>query len=477
MKALYDVASQDGRILFVGTKFQALDIVASEAVRCGQYYVNDRWLGGMLTNWNTVSSSIKTLIQYEKILNDEDSILTKKELGNIEKKRKKLDKELGGIREMGAVPDILFIIDTNKEHIAVKEAKKLGIPVVGVLDTNSDPDDIAYPISGNDDSRKSIELYCKLAADSILAGIESSLTRSRVKDDELIQEKEGGIVQTKKKRMKDETEREVIVRLGLSDCKKALEECDGDIKKAVDRLRTIGFAKADKKSDRVASDGLIAMCLAKNYGVLVKVNCETDFVARNEKFIALVSNLASIACQERCTSLDELKNAKYEDVGTVQEAIISGTSVLGEKLELSNLCYLETKDGIIAGYVHGDMHGLGKIGALVALQSSGDKQEIGKQIAMHVVAMKPEALSIDDLDQEKLNNERSIIEEQVKSLNKPEEVAKKIVDGRMAKYYEEVVLLEQKFIKDDKMKIADFIESSAVKLANYKLLTLDGANK
>ncbi|WP_264375404.1 MULTISPECIES: translation elongation factor Ts [unclassified Wolbachia] len=265
--------------------------------------------------------------------------------------------------------------------------------------------------------------------------------------------------------------------LGLSDCKKALEECDGDIKKAVDRLRTIGFAKADKKSDRVASDGLIAMCLAKNYGVLVKVNCETDFVARNEKFIALVSNLASIACQERCTSLDELKNAKYEDVGTVQEAIMSGTSVLGEKLELSNLCYLETKDGIISGYVHGDMHGLGKIGALVALQSSGDKQEIGKQIAMHVVAMKPEALSIDDLDQEKLNNERSIIEEQVKSLNKPEEVAKKIVDGRMAKYYEEVVLLEQKFIKDDKMKIADFIESSAVKLANYKLLTLDGANK
>ncbi|WP_143689083.1 30S ribosomal protein S2 [Wolbachia endosymbiont of Nilaparvata lugens] len=211
MKALYDVASQDGRILFVGTKFQALDIVASEAVRCGQYYVNDRWLGGMLTNWNTVSSSIKTLIQYEKILNDEDSVLTKKELGNIEKKRKKLDKELGGIREMGAVPDILFIIDTNKEYIAVKEAKKLGIPVVGVLDTNSDPDDIAYPISGNDDSRKSIELYCKLAADSILAGIESSLTRSRVKDDELIQEKEGGIVQTKKKRMKDETEREVIV--------------------------------------------------------------------------------------------------------------------------------------------------------------------------------------------------------------------------------------------------------------------------
>ncbi|MDM8334815.1 30S ribosomal protein S2 [Wolbachia pipientis] len=203
MKALYNVASQGGRILFVGTKFQALDIIASEAVRCGQYYVNYRWLGGMLTNWETVSSSIKTLTQYEKILNDESSVLTKKELGNIEKKRQKLDKALGGIREMGATPDILFIIDTNKEHIAVKEAKKLGIPTVAILDTNSNPDDITYPVPGNDDSRKSIELYCRLAADFILAGIESSLARSGVKvgdikGDEFIKGKEDGVVQTEK---------------------------------------------------------------------------------------------------------------------------------------------------------------------------------------------------------------------------------------------------------------------------------------
>lgn len=217
MKALYEVASQGGRILFVGTKFQALDIIASEAVRCGQYYVNYRWLGGMLTNWGTVSSSIKTLIQYEKMLNDENSVLTKKELGNIEKKRQKLDKALGGIREMGAIPDILFIIDTNKEHIAVKEAKKLGIPIVAVLDTNSDPDDITYPIPGNDDSRKSIELYCRLAADFILTGIESSLARSGVKvgdikDDEFIREKGDNIVQTKKVHGKiyKEDEKEVV---------------------------------------------------------------------------------------------------------------------------------------------------------------------------------------------------------------------------------------------------------------------------
>ncbi|MGL9682014.1 MAG: translation elongation factor Ts [Wolbachia sp.] len=269
--------------------------------------------------------------------------------------------------------------------------------------------------------------------------------------------------------------------LGLNDCKKALEECNGDVKKAINKLRTIRLAKTDKKFDRVTSDGLIAMHLAKNRSVLIELNCETDFVAKNEKFIELISNLALIAYQERCTSVDELKNAKYQDIGTVQEAIINGTSVLGEKLELGKLCYLEAQNGIVAGYVHGDVRGLGKIGALVALQSSADKsrlQEVGRQIAMHVVAMKPEALSIDDLDQAKLSNERSIIEEQVKSLNKPEELIKKIVDGQMAKYYEEVVLLEQKFIRDDKMKISDFIKvsessvNSTVKLSDYKLLIL-----
>uniref|UniRef100_A0A1B0FJ91 Elongation factor Ts, mitochondrial n=1 Tax=Glossina morsitans morsitans TaxID=37546 RepID=A0A1B0FJ91_GLOMM len=221
---------------------------------------------------------------------------------------------------MGAISDILFIIDTNKEHIAVKEAKKLGIPIVAILDTNSDPDGITYLIPGNDDSRKSIELYCKLATDSILAGIESSLAKSGVRIDDIRkdQEKEDGIVQTKRRRSKvykEEEETEITnpndlrglrdrTGLGLRDCKKALEERDGDIKKAVDKLRTIGFAKADKKCDRIASDGPVAMCLNENYGALVELNCETDFVARNEKFIKLVSNLASIAHQERCTSVD-----------------------------------------------------------------------------------------------------------------------------------------------------------------------------
>ncbi len=290
-------------------------------------------------------------------------------------------------------------------------------------------------------------------------------------------------------KMNQDSIRELRGRTGLSlsDCKKALEECDGSIKKAIDRLRTIGLTKADKKIDRGTLDGLVAMYLNKNRGVLIELNCETDFVARNEKFIELISNLVSIAYQNRCTSVGDLKSAEYEGIGTVQEAIINNTSVFGEKVELSKLCYLEIKDGVIAGYVHGDsdIPNLGKTGALVALQSLGDQlklQEIGKQIAMHIVAMKPEALSIDDLGYTKLNNERSIVEEQVNSLNKPEEVTKRIVDGRMVKYYEEVVLLEQKFIKDNRIKISDFIKlselsvNSSIKLSDYKLFILGNKN-
>ncbi|WFW29788.1 MAG: translation elongation factor Ts [Wolbachia endosymbiont of Menacanthus eurysternus] len=274
--------------------------------------------------------------------------------------------------------------------------------------------------------------------------------------------------------------------LGLGDCKKTLEECDGDIERAIDKLRVVGFAEAaNKRFNSKKVNGLIAMHLTENRGVLIELNCETDFVARNEKFMELVSNLVLIASQESCSSIDELKNVKYynndNSTITVQEVIINSISVFGEKLELSRLCYLEVQNGIVAGYVHGGLCGFGRIGALVALRSSCNKlklQEIGKQIAMHIVAMKPEALSIDGLDHVKLNSERSMIEKYVKSLNKSEEVEDKIISDRLAKYYEEVVLLEQKFIMDDKKKVSDFIRSkeldvnSTIKLSDYKLLIL-----
>lgn len=175
LKVLKDVAAKGGRVLFVGTKKSANEVIAEQANRCGQYYVNHRWLGGMLTNFKTISASLQTLKKYEDLLADEEVSISKKERLEIDRKREKLDLVLGGIRSMGGKPDVVFIIDTNLEKIAVQEANKLGVPIVAILDTNSNPDGIEYPVPGNDDSRKSIELYARLAADAVLAGIQEGL--------------------------------------------------------------------------------------------------------------------------------------------------------------------------------------------------------------------------------------------------------------------------------------------------------------
>lgn len=178
LKAVRDVVAKNGRVLFVGTKRQAGSIIAEEAKRCGQYYVNHRWLGGMLTNWNTVSVSIKTLRSLEEQLQDKELQISKKERLTLDRHREKLELSLGGIREMGGLPNIIFIVDTNKEKIAVQEASKLGIPIIAVVDTNSDPDGITYPIPGNDDATRAIQLYCKLVADAALSGLGQSLAKS-----------------------------------------------------------------------------------------------------------------------------------------------------------------------------------------------------------------------------------------------------------------------------------------------------------
>lgn len=181
MVAVRDVVAGGGRVLFVGTKRQASDCVAEAAKRCGQYYVNHRWLGGMMTNWQTISGSIRRLKELdEKLAGNELAGMTKKELLNLTRERDKLERALGGIREMGGQPDILVVIDTNKEGIAVNEAGNLNIPVIAILDSNSDPKGITFPVPGNDDAIRAIELYCELIANSALDGIQASVAKSGV---------------------------------------------------------------------------------------------------------------------------------------------------------------------------------------------------------------------------------------------------------------------------------------------------------
>ena len=174
-----DIAANGGRVLFVGTKRAAGEIIAESAKKCGQYYVNHRWLGGMLTNWKTISNSIRTLRDLENQLSsDESRGLTKKELLNLTRQRDKLELALGGIKEMGGRPDMLVIIDTNKEEIAINEAHKLGIPIAAIVDSNSNPMNIDFPIPGNDDAMRAIQLYCDLFSGAVLDGLQQEMTTS-----------------------------------------------------------------------------------------------------------------------------------------------------------------------------------------------------------------------------------------------------------------------------------------------------------
>ena len=178
--AVRDVAAKGGRVLFVGTKRQAAEPVAEAAKRCAQYYMNNRWLGGTLTNWRTVSGSIARLRELETILANGGEGRVKKELLNLQREKDKLELSLGGIKDMGSIPDIMFVIDTNKEAIAIQEARKLNIPIIAILDTNSDPDGITYPVPGNDDAARTIQTYCDLIADAVLDGLAAGASASGI---------------------------------------------------------------------------------------------------------------------------------------------------------------------------------------------------------------------------------------------------------------------------------------------------------
>jgi len=180
LQAVRDTVAGGGRVLFVGTKRQAQEPIAEAAKRCGQYYVNHRWLGGMLTNFKTISQSIKRLKDVDEKLSAGASGFTKRELLELTRDRDKLERALGGIKEMGGLPNIIFVIDTNKEAICVQEANTLKIPVVAILDSNSSPDGIAYPVPGNDDAMRAIHTYCELFSGAVLDGLQAELAASGV---------------------------------------------------------------------------------------------------------------------------------------------------------------------------------------------------------------------------------------------------------------------------------------------------------
>jgi elongation factor Ts len=252
---------------------------------------------------------------------------------------------------------------------------------------------------------------------------------------------------------------------GMMDCKAALTETAGDLEAAVDWLRKKGLAAAAKRAGRVASQGLIGLAAAGRRGALVEVNSETDFVARNQDFQSLVRAVAELAL-EAGGDLDRLQRASLPDGGrAVADEITNAVAVIGENINLRRSAAIEVGEGVVGTYVHGALApGLGTIGVLVGLQSAGDPERLaalGKQLAMHVAAARPQAVTVDSLDAATLQRERAIYAEQARGGGKPDNIVDKIVEGRLRKFYEEAVLLEQAFVIDPDLKVADAIDRVA----------------
>src|SRR5436190_454969 len=333
-----DLTAQGGQMLFVGTKKQAQDAIREEAERCGAFYVNTRWLGGMLTNFHTIKQSIDRLKKLEDMLEDAQVVqaLTKKEIGGMRHEREKLLSSLGGIKGLRKLPDALFVIDPKKEEIAVKEANKLGIPVVAVVDTNCDPDRIDYKIPGNDDAIRAIRLFCAAVAEAVIEGRN------------LYEERQRG----------------------------AGGEAAGDGEKAIRILRERGLAKAARKATRAATDGAIGAYIHPpgKIGVLIEVNCETDFVAKTPEF-----------------------------------------------------------------------------------------QQLVKDLAMQVAASSPRYLSREEVPAAELETEREIYRKQALQSGKPEKVIERIVEGQVERFYKDVCLLEQPFLKQPERTVKEIVQEAIVR--------------
>jgi len=263
---------------------------------------------------------------------------------------------------------------------------------------------------------------------------------------------------------------------GMMDCKKALTESGGDLEAAIDWLRKKGLSAASKKSGRIAAEGLVAVATAPLKAAMVEVNAETDFVARNEAFQVFVETVAKIAL-EVGDDLETIKAAAYPGTGrTVAEELVHMVATIGENMNLRRAKVLQVKSGVVASYMHQALRpGVGKIGVLAAVEGDGELavlETLGRQIGMHVAATRPEALDTDSVTPEALAREKAVLIEQARASGKPEAILEKMVEGRIRKYYEEVVLLEQVWVHDGESRVRAVVKKAGASLIGFERFAL-----
>jgi elongation factor Ts len=257
---------------------------------------------------------------------------------------------------------------------------------------------------------------------------------------------------------------------GMMDCKKALVESDGDMQGAIDWLRKKGLSAAAKKSGRVASEGLVGIALAPGKVAMVEINAETDFVARNEAFQGFVETVAKIALTTG-ENVEALKAAAYPETGrNVADELVHLVATIGENMTVRRVAVIEVPGGVAASYIHGALKpGLGKIGVIVGLEGKADEgiEALGRQIGMHVAATRPDALSVTEVDPAALEREKNVLSDQARASGKPEAIIEKMVEGRIKKYYEDVVLLEQVWVHDGESKVKAVVEKAGARITRF----------
>lgn len=526
-EAIRNVVLKGKPVLFVGTKKQARASIQKEAERCNQFYVNNRWLGGMLTNFSTIRKSVARLKKIERMESDGTfDLITKKERLGLLKEKEKLEKNLKGIKDMENLPGILFVIDSKKEAIAVAEANKLKIPVVAVVDTNCNPDLVDYPIPGNDDAIRAINLFCSIiatacidadnqVASNIFSEEEEPIDLNEKilenvdninKDKELFEEEEEEmIIKEKVEKVKDEESQkdtnleqnvncknnkkskdqnievkdkidenkknnnnskgdksmnisaETVKKLrditgaGMMECKKALVDAQGNMDDAIRILKEKGLADAKKRADRETKEGGVFIKQEKNDIALIQIGSETDFVSNSKVF--------KDGAEKILNKVIESKNEDPKDYTDFVQEIISQTK---ENVELKVIKFIQTKDNEFSStYIHGN----NKIGVVTIfeidkpeLKESEEVKEFGLNIAMHIAASSPFYIEEKDIPEKEKEEQKAIFIKQMAGTDKPANVIENIVKGKLSKYFSEICLSEQRYVKDDKLTINKYIE-------------------
>ena len=494
-----DLVADGGTILFVGTKKQTQGPVAEYAEACNMPFVNQRWLGGMLTNFSTVSGRVKRMQELRAMQAAGDfEGMPKREALQHTRELEKLSRNLGGIADLDRLPNAVFVIDTKKEHIAVTEARKLGLPVVAVVDTNCDPDVIDYVIPGNDDAIRSGSLMCRVIADAVVEG--RFIAEHRRKNAPPAPEESGPSSAPRPRRAqaaaaaaaappaapaaapaaactrcragragragrqpragrgglivasftaKDVQTLRQMTGAGILDCRNALEETGGDIEEAAKLLREKGLAGAAKRSDREAAEGAVAVARSGDAAAVVELRCETDFVAKAEEFVALTNELAALVA------------AKGEDAATeLNDAIDGLRSTLKENISVGRVRRLVAESGqIIDTYLHLQA---GRGVNAVAVVIEGGTDELAHDIAVHIAFTKPAYLSRDEVPEAEVAAERETLTTISRNEGKPEAAMEKIVEGRMTGWFKERVLLDQAYVRDEKQTIAGMLGSARI---------------